>query len=81
MRAQLKALIADPRKTLKVYALGALLFFIGVGLVQWADKLIEPSVEQEGYMLLGIIVIGCGFSIAIFAQIIMIIHRFNKLGD
>ena len=76
----IKTLLEDTRKTLRVYALGALLFFIGIGFIQWGDKLIEPSIEQEGYVLLGIIISGSGFSISMFAQIIMIIHRFQSMG-
>jgi hypothetical protein len=81
MRDQIKQLIEDQRKTLKLFALGALLFFIGIGIIQWADKLMEPSLEQEAYALLGVFVGGLGFTTSITAQIFLIIHRFNKLGD
>lgn len=80
MLEQIKQLIEDQRKTLKLFALGALLFFIGVGIIQWADKLMEPSLEQEAYALLGLFVGGLGFCTSITAQIFLIIHRFNKLN-
>ena len=80
MRELIRELIDDQRKTLRMYALGALLFFIGVGLIQGADKLIQPSLQQESYALLGIVVGGGGFFIAMTAQVFLIIHRFKKMG-
>ena len=81
MQDRLKELLNDQRKTLKLYALGALLFFIGLGLIQWADQLIEPSIQQEAYALLGTAVGGLGFFTAIFAQILLIINRFQGMGQ
>ena len=80
MREQLKEIIDDQRKTLRLYALGALLFFIGIGFIQGADKMMEPSIQQESYALLGTAVAGSGFFIAMLAQIFLIIHRFRKMG-
>ncbi|MGK0500645.1 MAG: hypothetical protein ACJAYG_002298 [Oceanicoccus sp.] len=81
MLETLNNLIDDQRKTLRLYALGALLFFIGVGFIQGADKMMEPSLQQESYALLGLIVSGSGFSIAIGAQVILIIQRFKTMGE
>lgn len=77
---KLKLLVADQRKTLKVYALGALLFFIGVGFIQWADKFFEPSLQQESYALGGVLLAGTGFFIAMIAQVLMIVQRFTSMG-
>ena len=78
---KLNELIADQRKTLRLYALGALLFFIGLGIIQWAHHLMEPSLEQEVQALTGLIITGTGFSIAIIAQIFLIIDRFKNMGN
>lgn len=80
MRETLQSLIDNQRKTLRLYALGALLFFIGLGFIQSADKLMAPSLAQEGYALLGLMVGGSGFIIALTAQIFLIIHRFQNMG-
>ena len=80
MLDQLKQLTADQRKILRLYVLGALLFFIGLGLIQWADKLMEPSLQQEGYALLGTFIGGLGFFTAMLAQIFLIINRFRYMG-
>lgn len=80
MRETLQSLIDNQRKTLRLYALGALLFFIGLGFIQSADKLMVPSIAQEGYALLGLMVGGSGFIIALTAQIFLIIHRFQNMG-
>ncbi|ARN74970.1 hypothetical protein [Oceanicoccus sagamiensis] len=80
MRKTLQALINNQRKTLRLYALGALLFFIGIGFIQSADKLMEPSIAQEGYALLGLLISGSGFIIALTAQLFLIIYRFQHMG-
>lgn len=77
---KLKELLQDTRKILRLYGLGALLFFIGLGTIQGADRLFEPSLQQESYALLGLLVGGTGFLIAMFAQILLIVQRFNNLG-
>ncbi|MEE8059096.1 MAG: hypothetical protein V3T17_14855 [Pseudomonadales bacterium] len=80
MLEKIKKLIDDQRKILRLYALGALFFFIGVGFIQSADKLMEPSLQQESYALLGMFIGGLGFFTAMLAQIFLIIFRFRKMG-
>jgi hypothetical protein len=60
--------------------LGALLFFIGLGGIQWASYNLEPSLQQESYVLAGATLAGCGFLISITAQIFLIIDRFQRMG-
>lgn len=74
-------LIDNPRKTLRAFALGALLFFIGIGTIQFANSQVTPSFEQELYALGGLIFAGVGFSIALTCQVFLIIHRFKKMGE
>lgn len=76
----LKQLIDDQRKILKLFALGALLFFIGLSIIQGADRIMDPSLEQETYALLGTIIGGLGFTTSITAQIFLVIYRFRKMG-
>ncbi|MFT5691641.1 MAG: hypothetical protein ACI92E_000971 [Oceanicoccus sp.] len=80
MRKAIMELLDDQRKTLKLFALGALLFFIGLGIIQFGNKTLEPSLEQEIYALLGSIVGGLGFFTALTAQIFLIIFRFKHMG-
>lgn len=80
MLNRITAMLNDQRRILKFYACGALLFFIGLGLIQWADKLIAPSLEQEVYTLLGLGIGALGFIIAIAAQLLLIISRFKRMG-
>lgn len=81
MRHRIRELLDDTRKILKLYGCGALLFFIGLGAIQGADKLFEPSLRQEVYVLLGLLVGGSGFLIAIAAQLLLIWQRFRNLGN
>ncbi|MFT5579769.1 MAG: tellurite resistance protein TehA-like permease [Paraglaciecola psychrophila] len=74
----INALINDQKKTYKLFALGALLFFIGIGIIQWAYKVLPPSLEQEAYVLLGIGVAGLGFCTSILAQLALIVFRLRK---
>lgn len=80
MRHRIRELLDDTRKILKLYGFGALLFFIGLGSIVGADTLFSPSLQQEVYVLLGLIVGGCGFLIAITAQLLLIWQRFRNLG-
>lgn len=80
MLARVKSLLEDQRKILKLFALGALLFFIGLGFIQWADRLIAPSLQQEAYMLLGILISGSGFTLSMLGQCLLIVYRFRKMG-
>jgi len=78
MRAAINQLIDNQQKTFKLFALGALLFFIGIGIIQWADKVLQPSLEQEAYVLLGTAVAGLGFCTSIAAQLALIIFRLRR---
>lgn len=80
MRHKLAELVQDSGRILRVYALGALLFFIGLGLIKGADQLFDPSLRQESYVLLGLLVGGSGFLIAMAAQVLLIVHRFRNMG-
>lgn len=80
LTARITELLADQRKILRLFALGALLFFIGIGFIQGADKILEPSLQQESLMLLAMITCAIGFSIAMLAQCLLIIYRFKKMG-
>lgn len=74
-------LLADQRRIYRSYVIGALLFFVGIGLIQWADKMIAPSLEQEAHMLLGVFVCGAGFVTAMLSQILLIIYRMKNMGN
>lgn len=79
-RLNLKELIDDQRKTLKLYAAGAILFFVGFALIIYAQKMLPPSLDQEVCALLGLVSGGLGFGIAMLAQVLLIIGRFRKMG-
>ena len=76
----LKTLLADTRKILKLYGLGALCFFVGMGIIQWADGMLSPSLYQELMMLIGVGVAGFGFITAMAAQCLLIVQRFQNMG-
>lgn len=59
----------------KQFRWGLSLFFCGMVILYGASQLLEPSLTQELVVLLGLIVIGCGFLIAILAQVRMVISR------
>ncbi len=56
------------------FRLGAMLFFAGGVLVYIAVQL-NPSLQQELVLLAGLLVGGCGFVVAILAQVRMTISR------
>lgn len=54
---------------------GFSLFFCGLVLIFGASQLLEVSLAQELVVLLGLLVGGCGFIIAMLAQVRMMISR------
>ncbi|WP_339671353.1 hypothetical protein [Dasania marina] len=73
-------LLNDTRKILKLYGLGALGFFMGVGFIQWGNSMLPPSLRQEVVVLLGLGLAGLGFCTAIFGQCLLIVQRFKNMG-
>ena len=80
IKKTLQEIIDEPRKTLRLFALGALLFVTGMGVIQWSNHFMSPSIEQEVTVLFGLIIAGTGFFVAITAQIFLILHRFKNMG-
>lgn len=66
---------------LKLYGIGAGLFFIGLGAIIYADRVLQPSVQQEVVTLTGLVLGGLGFSIAMGGQVLLILSRFKNLGE
>lgn len=80
IKKTLQEIIDEPRKTLRLFALGALLFVTGMGVIQWGNHFMSPSIEQEITVLFGLIIAGAGFFIAITAQVFLILNRFKNMG-
>ena len=59
----------------KQFKLGAMVFFFGMVVVYIAVNLIPPSLQQELVLLLGLLIGGLGFIIAMMAQVRMLISR------
>jgi hypothetical protein len=73
--------IDDQRLVMKFYAGGAVLFFLGLAFVIYADRSIPPSLQQEIFALLGTLIGGTGFIIAMSAQIFLIVARLKNMGQ
>lgn len=54
---------------------GAIYFAVGLGTVLMANAYIAPSLQQEWLVLGGLLLCGCGFIIAMMAQMRMLISR------
>lgn len=76
----IEKLLNNTRKILKLFGLGALLFFIGIAFIQWANEMIAPSLQQEVVAFIGLFIAGSGFIISITAQCLLIAQRFKNLG-
>lgn len=57
------------------FKLGAMLFFLGLVIIYGGYQLLEESLAQEIVVLLGVLLIGSGFLIAMLAQIRLLIGR------
>lgn len=61
--------------TFKQFRLGAMLFFLGGVMIYIAVNAIAPSARQEALLLMGLIIGGLGFFVAMLAQVRMLISR------
>jgi hypothetical protein len=59
----------------KRFRLGVSLFFCGLVAIYGASQLMAPSLQQELVVLLGLVVGGVGFIIAMSAQLRMTVSR------
>lgn len=59
----------------KQFRWGVSLFFCGMVILYGASQLLTPSLQQELVVLLGLVVGGLGFVVAMLAQIRMTISR------
>jgi hypothetical protein len=75
---KISTLHASPVACIKLFALGAVLFFCGMGTFIWVDQNLEPSLQQELVALLGLATGMIGFGSAILAQVNMVIGRLKK---
>ena len=57
------------------FKLGAVIFFIGLVVIYSGYQLLLPSLAQELVTLLGLVLIGVGFTLAMLIQIRMLIGR------
>ena len=75
-RLALKSHYTAPlEKSFKQFRTGVILFGVGLAIIFVANTNVEPSAKQEIYILLGLILTGSGFIIAMLAQIRMLISR------
>ena len=77
----INTLIDDQRQVLKIYGFGAVLFFVGIGFILYADRVIPASMQQEIIVLLGLAIGGTGFTTAMGAQVLLILGRFKNMGQ
>ncbi|MEO0443397.1 MAG: hypothetical protein AAFZ92_06600 [Pseudomonadota bacterium] len=70
---------SPPEKVFPQFKLGALIFFLGLVLIYGAYQLLLPSLAQEVITLMGLLLIGTGFFIAMMAQVRMLIGRLLRL--
>ncbi|MDO3386498.1 hypothetical protein QWI17_11685 [Gilvimarinus sp. SDUM040013] len=59
----------------KQFRLGAMIFFCGMVTIYIASQSMEPSLQQELITLLGVVVVGIGFAIAMLAQARILFSR------
>jgi uncharacterized membrane protein YczE len=63
------------KQSFKQFRLGSMIFFAGLVVIFAASQLLHPSLAQELITLLGLLVVGLGFIIAILAQVRMLLAR------
>lgn len=66
----------DDRTNVRLFSIGAVLFFVGLGLVVFADQRLLPSLGQELMVLLGLLIGGIGALTALTGYLVLMISRF-----
>lgn len=64
-----------PEEVFPQFKIGASLFLVGLVIIYGAYQLLEPSIIQEAFTLVGLIIIVGGFLTAMMAQVRMLIGR------
>jgi len=75
LRALYQHYTALPEQVFPQFKLGAMIFFLGLVVIYSGYQLFTPSLSQELTTLLGLLLIGLGFFIAMMAQVRMLIGR------
>ena len=74
-----EALSRKPRSAMIQFSAGAITFFCGMLGIYAVEHKIEPSLTQEIYTLICIIIAAIGFIIAFSAYLCLMISRFRNL--
>jgi len=69
---------APLEQTFKQFRAGVIFFTVGLIIIYLANTAMPQSAKQELIILLGLIITGCGFMVAMLAHIRMIISRAVK---
>ena len=69
------------QENLRLFVIGAALFFAGTGLIIYADNAIAPSLSQESVTLAGVVVAALGIATAAIGYISLSVLRFMKILD
>ena len=69
------------QENLRLFVIGAALFFAGTGLIIYADNAITPSLSQESVTLAGVIIAALGIATAAIGYIALSVLRFIKILD
>ena len=64
-----------PEDIFPQFKLGAVIFFMGLVVMYAGNQLLDPSLAQEIVTLIGLLLIGGGFILALMTQIRMLIGR------
>lgn len=66
----------DDRANMRLFSIGAVLFFFGLGLVVFANQRLLPSLGQELMVLFGLIIGGIGALTALAGYLALLLSRF-----
>jgi len=70
----------NQQQNIWIFTCGAVLFFIGMGLILFADHSLAPSLAQELIALFGLLLSIVGGSTAAFGYISLSVLRFFRLA-
>jgi len=77
-RHSLRALFDSPYRTFQLFAVGALMFFAGLGAIYVIDRELAPGTQTELLAIGALLLLGAGFTLAVGAQLLFILQRLKK---
>lgn len=81
VRRYLSGLVSHPRRSFTLFAIGAVLFFVGLGGIYFAERNLDSGIVTELIALVSFITLATGAMLSLVGYIGLFISRLFKPAD